>query len=551
VEIDQPEDIMANEPGAAVLAIFSQLIDRVKNTQPVGSDDKPTGRKVFSQLIMGMPIDRRDYLNPWSPSGGASLREAPKPVPVGQPLSSNPQMEAAMRAAWNTSVLCNTMLQVTKNDTYKEYPTGRHLDFAYDAILNGMTGKELPEEPEELKKRRLEAQKVLYKLDADGNLDIGTETSVNIAYQKNTTALGDAKEAFANGQAQANIDPVKAQAWPVASAKLSKAVKLARDKLVAQGAGQVEKAISVINSIGIPVETHMINKAKERWDNWNLGLSGVVPADMPYSVILPTNWCDPDNHDGFQTLNIEQSSYQHFDSSHFDAGSASSWASSSQSSSGGGMVMLGFAAFGGSGGQSSSDSSWQSSSNSTFMSGFKNSATNLSIAFEWGLCKIERPWLMSDLFNAKNWYLANQKKNSISDGTIDGQADTQDKLLPMLPTNMLVVRNVRISSSSWGEDSSMLSSYYGTSQGSDHSEASRVSGSAGVSLGFISFGGTAAHESASASGQSSSFGAADGQRNYGTTFDGTTLTMPGAQVVAFLCDIVPACPESDDPNLPH
>jgi hypothetical protein len=32
---------MANEPGAAVLAIFNQLIDRVKQRSPLNTDGRP------------------------------------------------------------------------------------------------------------------------------------------------------------------------------------------------------------------------------------------------------------------------------------------------------------------------------------------------------------------------------------------------------------------------------------------------------------------------------------------------------------------------------
>ena len=47
-----------NEPGAAVLAIFDQLINRVKQAVPVRSDDKPLGGgRVYSMMTLGMPVD--------------------------------------------------------------------------------------------------------------------------------------------------------------------------------------------------------------------------------------------------------------------------------------------------------------------------------------------------------------------------------------------------------------------------------------------------------------------------------------------------------------
>ena len=540
---------MANEPGAAVRAVFAQLIDRIKERTPVGSNDKPIGRKVYSQLILGMPIDRRDYMNPWSPAGGSSF-QAVADGSASAPNMGDPKVLQSMQAAWKTSLLCKTMLAVTKDGAYREYPIGRHLDFAYESILKGMTPAQIPEESEDIKKRRLEAQKVLYKLDADGNPDIFEQTRLYERYQENTAALASAKADLAAEHAMAMADPVKAQAWPVTSAKWNQAVKRARDKLISQGAEQVEKALAVIDSIGQPVQATLISKAKEAWDNWNIGLSGVVPGNSPYSLVMPTNWCDPDNHDGWETLTVDRSTYQHWDSDSANTQTASSWAQHSESSGGGGGVMFGFAAFAASGGSSSSDSSWQTSSSTTFQNSFKNSATNLSIELEYGMCTIIRPWLVSDLFYLKDWFLSNGRKLSISDGTIDGQADSEEKLLPMIPQQFLVIRNVKIRTSTWGEDGNALRQIYGNAQGSTSSSSSTVSGGGGVSLGFISFGGSASHSESSAEGQSTSFHANNGNAYYGTTFDGETLHIPGAQIVAFLSDIVPACPGLDDPSLP-
>jgi hypothetical protein len=67
---------MNGEPGAAVLSIFAQLIDLIKRRTPTRSDDKPLGTMVYSQLVLGMPIWKDDYFRPWSPAGGASLRDA-------------------------------------------------------------------------------------------------------------------------------------------------------------------------------------------------------------------------------------------------------------------------------------------------------------------------------------------------------------------------------------------------------------------------------------------------------------------------------------------
>src|SRR5262245_22266542 len=68
--------INKNEPGAAVLAIFDQLINRVKQARPIRTDGKPLGGgMVYSVMVLGMPVDPEDYLRAWSPMGGSTLQD--------------------------------------------------------------------------------------------------------------------------------------------------------------------------------------------------------------------------------------------------------------------------------------------------------------------------------------------------------------------------------------------------------------------------------------------------------------------------------------------
>jgi hypothetical protein len=541
---------MNGEPGAAVLSLFAQLIDRIKQRNPLRSDDKPLGGMVYSQLVLGMPIWKDDYFRPWTPAGGSSLRAAVSAGQGGVDGGSDAASREALRAmqsAWKTSLLCRTMLQVTKDGGYREYPTGRHLDFAYETVLNGMQPGTPVEIAPEVKERIAAAEKVLFKLDADGNR-VG-KTSLYENYVSNAEKLAEAKANFATEFATNQRDPAKLAIWPVVSAKFDRAVKQARNDLISEGAANVERALDVLASIGQPMQEHMVARSREAFDNWNLGLTGSVPGQMPYSLILPTNWCDPEDHQGFETLIVDRAEIQSFSAASSVSSSAESWMRHAESTGGGGGVLLGFAAFGGSHGSSSMNASFQDSSSSEFRSIFHNTAKNLHIELEYGLSTILRPWLVSDLFFLKNWFCSGLKKNAISDGTIDGQANSMEKTIPMIPQQLLVVRNVQISSTDWGSDGALLSQFYASSQGSIDQETSETSGAGGVSLGFISFGGRASHSEASATGQSSSFAASSSQSSFGSTFERGVLRMPGAQIVAFLSDIVPPCPDRDDPTL--
>src|SRR5262245_49476463 len=207
-----------------------------------------------------------------------------------------------------------------------------------------MTAKDVPVEPADIKQRRLDAQKVLYKTDANGNVLFSKKPDLYLNWKNNVEALANAKDDYAI--ASLTVDP---RAWPVVSLRYLTAVNEKRNDMIAEGAGQVEGALDTIASIGVPVEVHAINEAKLLSDVWNLGLTGIVPAASTYSLILPTNWCDPDDHDGWQKLTVDRSSYQHFDTASSQSDTVSNWKSHSESSGGGGVITVGFLAFGGDG----------------------------------------------------------------------------------------------------------------------------------------------------------------------------------------------------------
>jgi hypothetical protein len=559
-----------NEPGAAVLAIFDQLINRVKQAVPVRSDDKPLGGgRVYSMMTLGMPVDPVDFVNPWTPQGDINVKDAvaqgtapaaPAPAaPAGgaaapaPPPPPDPKAARALAAAYKTSMLCNTMLQVTTDGTYLEYPTGQHLNFSYEGIISAMQPTTVNEAPDPAVVAAIDkARRILFKVNDDGTIST-TKSDMYKKYLTNSTNYGLAKALYAQAYAAARTDPNQMAIWPVTSVTYQNSVDQAKQQLVDDGAQDVEGALDTLASKGNPIQAHMVAQARDLYDQWNLGLTGAVPTKVPYSFILPSGWADPDDDDeGWQTLSVNASSYKSYDVQHASSQSQYSWFNKSSSTGGSGGVMLGFAAFGGSGGTSSSSSGGQSSSSSQSSNVFGSDATNLNITMSYALCTIYRPWLCSDLFYMQGWYLRGSQKNAISNGEQASQANIKDTtklpLLPMIPQQALVIRDVKISTSQWGSAGNVLSSMYGDSQSSSSASASQESGSAGVCLGFVSFGGSASHSQQSAQGQGSSFSERDGSSYFGTTFDGETLEIPGAQIIAFLSDIVPACPAIDDPE---
>lgn len=547
----------------AIIDVMNTIVDRVKQTQPATTTGKPlSGGLVYSQLVLGMPIDPRDYANPWSPMGGdsgpgsqtAGVPAAPAPAPGATP-APDPKLLASLEAAFKTSQLCNVMLQVTNDGSYLQYPIGRHLAFEYDGILTAMQPLPVPPLPAAVQAEIAAANKVLYTMDNTdpNNPVIIGPSQLYQTYQTNAMAYALAKANYAAQQAATLANPALAAEWPMLSQAYLTPVTAAWNTWKTEGAPTIEAALAVIESQGINMQQAQIAAAKQQYDIWSLGLAG-VPTDIPYSYVDPSEWSDPTANDiGFETLTIKRTTGDHVASTVTSNNSSMYW-NNQQTSVSQNAHASGF--FGiGSGSESSSNADQHSAngdaSGYVFNNNVTDAFTDFEIYLEWGLVTIYRAWLISDLFYMNNWYIQGQRANCISNGDIQSQLGLTSQLLPMIPQQMLVVRNVKISSSSWGDNTHILNSLYGSSAASTSASQSSAGGSAGVSFGPFGGGGASVQTSNNkAGGQGSSWSAGNALTNTGTRFDGTTLTIQGAQVIAFLSDIVPASPAIDDPALP-
>lgn len=554
-----------SEPGAAVLAIMQQLIDRIKSTRPIRSDKKPADLGfVYSQLVLGMMVDPDDYRGAWTPTGGASAqdlistRAAPAnpaaPAPAASANSSPPAATApglasqrAMNSAFNTSMLVDRLIMVTKDDTYLEYSGGgRKISTAYNGIINGMQPGAPSTPAPDVQKRIDEARKVLYVPDDDGDLVI--KSKLYKVYEKNTQAYGKAVAEYAKAEADASKDRAAADAFPVTSKPLREAVDDAWDTLKSEGAEKIEAALDVIESVGVDIDARLIAKARKDFDRWNLGLAGVVPVDVPYAYCSPSSWADAgEDQDGWEKLEIDSrqySSHMGSDSSFFHSFRQDT-SSSSTSVSGGGCYM----GFGASGGYHTADSHEKDDSQSAqkLQTFFKNDAKNLHISLEYGTVDINRTWFLGDLFRLKNWYLVNNKKNAISDGTIDGQADSENTILPMVPMQFLVVRNVTITAEDWGSDSQTMQQMFGDEGGAWDKSSSGYNAGASYGFGPFSVSANVSHDQAKEGVSRFGNHTSSQRQDYEAHFDGSTLTINGAQIVAWLSTIVPACAPLDAP----
>jgi hypothetical protein len=558
----------ANEPGAAVQAIFSSLIDRIKSSRPINTNKQPTELGfVYSGLVLGMMVDPSDYAAPWSPAGGSSMQDAidkgaaPAKAPAAAPAAAggaaaadaapaqpNAHYLRAMDAAFKTAMLVDRMIMVTSDDSYLEYPSPRRLSNAYEAIVKGMQPQPPPPMAPDVAARLEAARKILYVPDDDGDLLL--KSKLYKAYEKNTKAYAQAVSDYAAAEADASTDPAKAQVWPVTSKALREAVDDAWDTLKGEGADKVEAAINDIESVGVSIEEEMVAKARKSFDIWNLGLAGAVPEDVPYAYCSPTAWSDPDDDsDGWTTITVTRNSSGTYVDK--ERGASNTYAKNTSSSHTTTSASGSYFGFGASAGYhtGSAHEDDKTTTKRTALDVFKNTASNLTISLEYGMVDIIRPWLLGDLFYMKNWYIIGNKKNSISDGTVAGQALKEDPLLPMMAMQFLVVRNVKISTKQWGSDGHTLQTMFGNGGGAWDQSSSGFNASASYGFGPISLKASVSHDQAKEGvSRYGNYSSADRQDSE-ASFDGETLEIKGAQIVAWLSTIVPATPPLDDPML--
>jgi hypothetical protein len=554
---------MASLSELTIIDLLNQIVDRVKQTQPAQTNGKPlSGGLVYSQLILGMPIDPRDYGNPWSPMGGdtgaasqsAGVPPAPAAAP-GTPPAPDPKLLASLEAAFKTSQLCNIMLQVTDDGSYLQYPIGRHLAFEYQGIISAMQPIPTPPMPAAEQAALDAASKVLYTFDTTdpANPVIIGKSPLYSKYTKNAMAYANAKSAYTVGMDTTLANPATAASWPMLSAPYQATVDDAYNTWKTEGADTIEAALATYESQGINMQQGQIAAAKKQFDIWGLGLAG-VPTNIPYSYVDPSEWCNPDADDiGFESLKVTRTSSDKVASTVTKHNNSMYW-NNQQTSTTQSAHASGFFGIGG-GSENSSNADQQSAngdaSGYAYTNDVKDTFSDLEISLEWGLVTIYRPWLISDLFYMDNWYIQGERANIISDGQISTQVKQPVKLLPMIPQQMLVVRNVQISSKTWGDNTDVLNTLYNSDQGSTNASQSSAGGSASVGFGpFGSGGASVQHSNNQAAGQGSGWSAATAHSNVGTNFDGTTLSIGGAQVIAFLSDIVPPSPTMDDPALP-
>ncbi len=533
---------------ALAVDIFNQIITQIKESRPTRTDGTATSGFVYCQLRPGEMVNPRDYARPWSPIGGTPPASGtPGPAsPASATTPANEAVKRAMEATFRTGEKFDKLLMVTNDGTTQSYAGGgRHLGVQYDGLLAAMEPCPPPERSAEDKERIAKAQAVLYNND-------GSDTEKYKQYKANQDAYSKAKGEHARAQNQILSDPAQADSWPLLADETLSKVNQAYDKWKSQGAEEIEAALATVLSLGIPLEQGMIERARKQLESWRLPVVGTT-AKAPYTYIDPSEWANLEANDiGWNTVTRQAGAYRSHYEKHGYNLSTGNWSGSSSSNSG--SLGLSIAGFGFAGNYSNYETMAQSQFADTASDGTKltNDAEDLSIELQYGLVEIKRPWLVTDLFHMQNWFLRGERKGAISDGTIDGQVGEagKDRRLPMIPTHVLVVRNVRITTSKWGSVRDTLNSYWNKHAGSGSSGGSSFGGTVSIPVwGPLAVTGGFSHSDSRYQGDFKDEGGSDVRADFGSWFEGDSLVINGANIVAYLGEVVPLSPPMDDPSL--
>lgn len=548
----------------ALLDALDQLHSSIA-AQLTNPDGSPSGSAVYMHLPIGRSIDPKMYANPWTPAGltyqatgddGQFVHTDPAtptpaapgatPAPPAQQVSAAEQtavMATALNSALNTSRLVDDMLMVTDKGIATSWPD-RRVSIEYFTVLTGMQALPVPEPSADVKARIADAERVLYTMDAQGNYT--GYTPLYQSYRHNLKTLGDARSAYALGYAAAMGNPAAGSAWPIASAGLQTAVDSAYNDYRNMGAQRIEDAQNTLQSQGGSAVAALIAKARRMFDDYQVGLAGAIAEKVPWSGIDPVSWWDhTDNDFGVLRITASSDSYDASSASGSHAYSNSHYTDSSSSNSGSaGASFMGFGASANAshtdthhdGQQDDGQSGWQH---------FQDSSTSATVKFEYFVASCFRDWALLDLLHIQGWYMVGQKKNTISDGSISGQVDAPDRILPMVPKAFVIMRNVTISADSWGS----MGDAFQSASDSASQQTDSSSTSFGGSVGWCGIGGSFQHSNASDSGAFATQSDGSNTWSFTRTAQGGTLELLGSQIVGWIGEIQPASPSIDDPGL--
>jgi hypothetical protein len=397
--------------------------------------------------------------------------------------------DGSTRASENFAVLVDTV--PTMSPGYQD--SGQSIETLYREIIRANVA---PPPPDPAGQEAFDrANKVLFvdgtDYDDNGNpITVPVPSPLYFNYLRKRKAYDDALASYTGGYLMYDLsNPAEARKWSIMGPVLQRPLDQAWADLQGARPGVVESALATIGQYQQSNVARLFSEARQLFDQTQrLGSDG-----FPFHICeaFPANWFASSAAGNFTQITIQSQRVRLSEDSRFTSYRAS------------GGVNLGLWRVGG--GVSGQSQQFNMSSDTS----------NMMVSFRFGRVEIRRRWLNPSLFSLRGWSTAGRSPGAYS----NGNSSDNSGIFPLLTTSFIVARDLKISAS-WSH--------------TDLQTASKsINASASVGWGPFSLSGSYSNSSSS--------------RRFNSSFDGTTITMSGMQIVAWLSTIVPFCPPTGGP----
>ncbi|MEU6821052.1 hypothetical protein ABZ921_10510 [Streptomyces atriruber] len=286
--------------------------------------------------------------------------------------------------------------------------------------------------------------------------------------------------------------PEDQRKWAILAPVLRAPVDLAYQDLQAASPGVVESALATLGQFQQSSLAGIFSRARQTYLQTRRG--SLVDANIFWHLCeaFPGNWFAESGAANFTALTLTSNRLRINEESRFARYGA------------GGGINLGLWRVGAAGSTERTQYS------------LHTETSNMNISFRFGRIEIRRRWLDSSLTSLRGWSTAGRRPGDYSTGEI---SDKNEGIFSLLPTAFIVARDIKISAD------------WGTTDLQRATQATSIRSSVGI--GPFSLSGSYQNSSST--------------RRFASSFDGTTLTVPGMQIVAWLSSLVPYSPPTDGP----
>jgi len=457
---------MAIEQEKMLQTLYDSLFGVFTGTPPGGVAGSEADKTVLMLNWPGQAIDMATFANPWSPANPKGSQEALEtfsalvdPVPlinVGY-VASTKKISDVQKLVVNANVV--------------------------------------PPEPTEEQKKAYDTAKAYLTAMVDGYDDntgapIKTEgdSPVYANYKRKKDAYLSASTNFLNQYLLLDMSkPEDQRKWSILGPNLQEKVDTAMSDWITAQKTKTEDMLSTLSQSSTNQVGQLFTDARKNFDTIQRASVKTVGERYHPSYARPAAWFAPGNADTWTEMSVsseETKIAEHSDFTKYGGGVSASWGLWSGS------------------GSFDKENAHESMDKET---------SELTISFKYTRVEIDRPWFNGLLYDVGGWSISKAGgPDSISNGT-----KMQDgKMMPIMPTSFIAIRDLKISAK-WGkEDYDLITSKLSTK----------------ASFGWGPFRVSGNYENSSR------------DMTHNTIFDGTTIKSDGLQIIGWINTVVHKSP---------